>query len=75
MALPVNCSSNACVHGAISHASRCPPDVILRRSFTSPSTALAVIEGLGTRLKTSGHTIHIRVPGEPGNEAMSLPTL
>ena len=32
-----------------------PPDVILRRSFTRPSTALAVIEGLGTRLtRTSG---------------------
>ena len=27
-----------------------PPDVILRRSFTRPSTALAVIEGLGTKL-------------------------
>ena len=39
-----------CMHGAISHASRRPPDVILCRSFTRPSTALAVIEGLGTRL-------------------------
>ena len=27
-----------------------PPDVIQRRSFTRLSTALAVIEGLGTRL-------------------------
>ena len=26
------------------------PDVTLRRSFTRPSTVLAVIEGLGTRL-------------------------
>jgi len=26
------------------------PDVILRRSFTRPSTVLALIEGLGTRL-------------------------
>ena len=34
----------------VSHASRRSPDVILRRSFTRPSTALAVIEGLGTRL-------------------------
>ena len=40
------------MHSAISHVSRCPPDVILRRSFTRPSTALAVIEGLGTRLVT-----------------------
>ena len=32
------------------HASKRPPDVILRRSFTRPSTALAVIKGLGTRL-------------------------
>ena len=39
-----------CMHGAISHASRLPPDIILRRSFTRPSTALAVIEDLGTRL-------------------------
>ena len=39
------------MNGAISHASRRPPDVILRRSFTRPSTVLAVIEGLGTRLK------------------------
>ena len=28
----------------------CLPDVILRRSFTRPFTALAVIEGLGMRL-------------------------
>ena len=33
------------------HASRRLPDVILRRSITRPSTALAVIEGLGTRLE------------------------
>ena len=32
------------------HASQRPPDVSLRRSFTRPSTVLAVIEGLGTRL-------------------------
>ena len=32
------------------HTSKRPPDVILRRSFTRPSTTLAVIEGLGTRL-------------------------
>jgi len=31
------------------HTSKRPPD-ILRMSFTRPSTALAVIEGLGTRL-------------------------
>ena len=36
--------------GAISHASKRAPDVILRRSFTWPSTVLAVIEGLGMRL-------------------------
>ena len=29
-----------CMHGAISHASRHPPNVILRTSFTRPSTAL-----------------------------------
>ena len=28
------------MHGAISHTSRRPPDVILHRSFTRPSTAL-----------------------------------
>ena len=43
------------VHGTINHASRRPPDVIIRRSFTRPSTALAVIEGLGTRL----HSIQV----------------
>ena len=32
------------------HISLRLPDVILRKSFTRPSTALAVIEGLGTRL-------------------------
>ena len=33
------------------HAVKChTPDVILRRSFTRPSTVLAVIEGLGMRL-------------------------
>ena len=37
------------------HASRRLPDVILRRSFTRPSTALAVIEGLGTRLHTCAY--------------------
>ena len=42
-----------CMHGTISHASVRPPDVILRRSFTRPSTALAVIEGLGTRLQNT----------------------
>ena len=47
MAVPASELQCQCMHGAISHASRCPPDVILRRSFTS---MLAVIEGLGTRL-------------------------
>ena len=32
------------------HASQRLPAIILRRSCTRPSTALAVIEGLGTRL-------------------------
>ena len=36
----------------VSHASKCSPDIILRRSFTRLSTALAVIEGLGRRLVT-----------------------
>ena len=40
------------MHGAISHTSRHPPDVTLRRSFTRPSTTLAVVEGLETRLPT-----------------------
>ena len=44
------CTSTA-VHRKC-HASRCLPDVILHRSFTKPSTTLAVIEGLGTRLAT-----------------------
>ena len=47
------------MYGKISHASRCPPDVILHRSFTRPSTAIAVIEGLGMRLQGSG--IKVRV--------------
>ena len=42
------CMHNTAVHRKC-HASRRPPDVILRRSFTRPSTALGV-EGLGTRL-------------------------
>ena len=33
------------------HTSQRLPDVTLSRSFTRPSTVLAVIEGLGTRLK------------------------
>jgi len=39
------------MHSAISHASKCPPDVILHtcRSFTY--TTLAVIEGLGVSLR------------------------
>ena len=32
------------------YTSKRPLDVILRMSFTRPSTALAVIDGLGTRL-------------------------
>ena len=32
------------------HATKHPPDIILHRSFTRPSTTLAVIVGLGTRL-------------------------
>ena len=40
------------------HASRRPPDVILRRSFTRASTALAVIEGLGTRLIKSSSMLY-----------------
>ena len=46
------CTSTA-VHQKC-HASRRPPDVNLRRSFTRPSTTLAVIEGLGTRQKSLG---------------------
>ena len=38
MALPVNCS--VMYARRVSHASRRPPDVIIRRSFTRPSTAL-----------------------------------
>ena len=41
------------------HASQRLPDIILRRSFTRPSTALAVIEGLGTRLN-AGY-VHARL--------------
>ena len=42
-----------------------PPDVILHGSFTRPSTVLAVIEGLGTRL-------HIRLGrgSKPHSQAM-----
>ena len=47
------CMHNTAVHWKC-HASKRPPDVILRRSFTRPSTTLAVIEGLGrTRLYLS----------------------
>ena len=42
------CMHNTAVHRKC-HTSKRPPDVILRRSFTRPSTALGV-EGLGTRL-------------------------
>ena len=41
------------------HASQRLPDVILCRSFTRPSTMLAVIEGLGTRLYSL--SVHLRV--------------
>ena len=41
------------MHRAISHASQCLPDIIPRRSFTRPSTTIAVIEGLGMRLDQS----------------------
>ena len=50
------CTSTA-VHQKC-HASRCPPDVILRRSFTRPSITLAVIEGLGTRLTYSSAFVY-----------------
>ena len=53
MALPVNCIATSVLHGTISHASQHLPDVNLCRSFTRPSAALAVIEGLGTRLHPS----------------------
>ena len=43
---------HACTHGAISHGSRRPPDVILRRSFTRPSTTLAVIKRPGNKTMT-----------------------
>ena len=38
------------LHRPKCHAPRCLPDVILYRSFTRSSTALAVIPGLGMRL-------------------------
>ena len=44
----------------------CPPDIILHGSFTKPSTALAVIEGLGTRL------IYIQELAEPGRLLLLL---
>ena len=47
---------HACTNTAVHwkcHASRRPPDIILRRSFTRPSTALAVVEDLGMRLCSS----------------------
>ena len=40
------------------HASQRLPDVILCRSFIRPSTMLAVIEGLGTRLYSL--SVHLR---------------
>ena len=36
-----------------------PPDVILRRGFTRPFTALAVIEGLGTSPLGCGQHDHV----------------
>ena len=55
---PCTCTSTA-VHRKC-HASKHPPDIILRRSFTRPSTVLAVIEGLGIRLRSQmvAHTKH-----------------
>ena len=55
---PCTCTSTA-VHRKC-HASKHPPDAILHRSFTRSSTALAVIEGLGTRLRSQmvAHTKH-----------------
>ena len=58
-------SHRACISTAVyqkCHASRRPPDIILCRSFTSPSTALAVIEGLGTRLAETAYNILSLVP-------------
>ena len=40
-----------CMHGAISHAFRHPPDVIIRRSFTRPSTALFVLQRMIAAVK------------------------
>ena len=50
----LSCSSTA-VHRKC-HASQRLLDIILRRSFTRPSTALAVIEALETRLLTADFT-------------------
>ena len=54
------CTSTA-VHQKC-HASKHPPDVILRRSFTRPSTTLAVIEGLHGNKANSIHSPTIQLP-------------
>ena len=43
VALPVSCSACACA-ARVSHAFRRPPDVIIRKSFIRPSTALFVLQ-------------------------------
>ena len=41
----------------VSHASQRLPNIILRRSFTRPSTTLAVIEGLEMSLQTREYLV------------------
>ena len=61
MALPVSCMQ--------SHASRRPPDVILRTSFTRPSTALGDRRPGNEASFCILQAIKNRSRGRPGNEA------
>ena len=65
------CISNMhCSSPEVPHLQRLP-DVIVRRSFTRPSTALAVIEGLGTRLMQNYYKqSNTLEPGWSGSENM-----
>ena len=54
------CISSTVVHRKC-HASQGLPNVIVRRSFTRPSTTLAMIEGLGTRLCFSYNYLEMNV--------------
>ena len=54
------------------HASECPPDVILRRSFTRSSTGLAVIEVGTAECKTDKTIAVLNYPSVNSSSSLSL---